>query len=92
MINRILRLYRKFCRAYIDDIIIHSTSLDKHLEHLNLVFSALLKMNIHLSLKKSFLGYLSVYLLGQKVDALGLATAEDKLAVITNLAFPKTLR
>ena len=48
-------------------------------------------MNIHLSPRKSFLGYPSVHLLGQKVDALGLATAEEKLTAISNLAFPKTL-
>ena len=48
-------------------------------------------MNIRLSPRKSFLGYPSVHLLGQKVDALGLATAADKLAAITNLSFPKSL-
>ena len=31
-------------------------------------------------------------LLGQKVDSLGLATAEDKLAAIAKLKFPTTLR
>ena len=91
MIDRILRPFRKFCRAYVDDIVIYSSSLEEHLKHLNLVFSALANMNIHLSPKKSFLGYLSVHLLGQKVDALGLATAEDKLAAIISLAFLKTL-
>lgn len=48
-------------------------------------------MNIHLSPRKSFLGYPNVQLLEQKVDALGLTTAEEKLAVITNLSFPRTL-
>ena len=91
MIDRILRPFRKFCRAYVDDIVIFSSSLDEHLKHLKLVFGALERMNIHLSPKKSFLGYPSVHLLGQKVDALGLATAEDKLAAITSLAFPQTL-
>lgn len=91
MIDRILRPYRHFCRAYVDDIVIFSSTLKDHLEHLRLVFSALSKMNIHLSPRKSFLGYPSVQLLGQKVDALGLATAEEKLIVIVNLSFPRTL-
>ena len=91
MIDRILRPFRRFCRAYVDDIVIFSSSLEEHVKHLNLVFGALARMNIHLAPKKSFLGYPSVQLLGQKVDALGLATAEDKLAAITSLAFPKTL-
>lgn len=38
-----------------------------------------------------FLGYPSVQLLGQRVDAFGLATAEAKLATIQNLDFPTTL-
>ena len=91
MIDRILRPFRKFCRAYVDDIVIFSANLEEHTRHLQLVFQALSEMNIHLSPKKSFLGYPSVSLLGQKVDALGLATATDKLAAIANLRFPKTL-
>ena len=91
MIDRILRPYRHFCRAYVDDIVIFSTSLEEHIEHLNQVFSALSAVNIYLSPKKSFLGYPTVQLLGQKVDALGLATASDKLVVIANLAFPRSL-
>lgn len=91
MIDRILRPFRHFCRAYVDDIVIFSKSLEEHLSQLNQVFQALTDMNIHLSPKKSFLGYPSVHLLGQKVDALGLATAEEKLAAIANLSFPGTL-
>ena len=91
IIDRILRLYREFCRAYVDDIVIFSTSLNKHIKHLNLIFRALDNMNIHLSPKKFFLGYLSVHLLGQKIDALDLTTAEKKLTIIFSLVFSRTL-
>lgn len=91
MIDRILRPFRHFCRAYVDDIVIFSTSLEEHLRHLRQVFQALDAMNIHLAPAKAFLAYPSVQLLGQHVDALGLATAEDKLAAIRNLEFPRTL-
>ena len=91
MIDRILRPFRSFCRAYVDDIVIFSTSLQEHIRHLNLVFGALSEMNIHLAPHKAYLGYPSVHLLGQRVDALGLATAEDKLAAIRNIEFPRTL-
>lgn len=92
IINQILRPYRSFCRAYVDNIVIYSSSLEEHVGHLQQVFSALTAMNIHLSPKKSFLGYPSVQLLSQKVDALGLATASEKLAAIVNLCFPRTLK
>lgn len=91
MIDRILRPFRHFCRAYVDDIVIFFTSLQEHVKHLGLVFQALSDMNIHLAPVKAFLGYPSVQLLGQHVDALGLAISEEKLAVIRNLEFPSTL-
>ena len=91
MIDRILRPFRHFCRAYVDDIVIFSTSLEEHVEHLTQVFKALNAMNIHLAPNKAYLGYPSVHLLGQRVNALGLATAEEKLWAIKNLEFPKTL-
>ena len=46
---------------------------------------------ISLSARKSYLGYPSVKLLGQCVNALGLATSEEKLVAIANLEFLKTL-
>ena len=91
MIDRILRPFRHFCRAYVDDIVIFSGSLEEHTRHLAQVFKALDTMNIHLAPNKAYLGYPSVHLLGQRVNALGLATAEEKLWAIKNLEFPKTL-
>ena len=48
-------------------------------------------MNIYLLSRKSFFDYSFVQLLNQKVDVLKLATAKEKLIVITNLFFSKTL-
>ena len=93
MIDQILQPHRDFSRAYIDDIVIYikSKSLNEHLVHLNKVFKSLSEKGICLSSQKLFLTYPSVQLLGQCVDALGLATAEDKLAAIVNIEFPQTL-
>ena len=91
-IDRILRHHRQYSRAYIDDIVIYSKTLNDHLTHLNAVFETLLEYDICLSAKKSFLAYPSVQLLGQRVDAFGLATDEEKLKAISQLAFPKSLR
>lgn len=55
------------------------------------MFAQLDSCNIYLLPKKSFLGYPSVNLLGQKVDVLGLSTATEKLSAISQLAFPNTL-
>ena len=55
------------------------------------MFKALDNMNIHLSPRKLFLGYSSIYLLGQKIDALELAITEEKLAIISQLSFSRSL-
>ena len=60
MINKILRSYRHFYRAYIDNIVIFSTSLKEHLAYFRFIFSTFEKMNIYLSSRKSFLDYLFV--------------------------------
>lgn len=92
MIDRILRKQRLYDRAYVNDIVIFSNTFKEHLEHLRHVFNKLNQMGICLSPEKSYLAYPSVQLLGQRVNALGLATTDDKLKAITSLEFPRTLR
>jgi len=48
-------------------------------------------MRICLASEKSFLTYLFIQLLEQRVDALGLATLKDKLVAIAGLHFPISL-
>ena len=91
MINKVLRQQHEFARAYVNDIVIFSVMLKEHLQHLHEVFNVLTEKNICLSLKKSYLDYPSVKLLGQRVDTLELVTAADKLAAITQLKFLKSL-
>ena len=87
-----LRPYRQFARCFIDDIVIFSKTLEEHIEHLRRIFKLLSDLNVTLDGRKAFLGYPSVKLLGQKVDGFGMATAEDKLKAIQNLAQPTTLK
>ena len=90
-IDKILRPYRS-ARAYVDDIVIASNSLEEHCRDLHQVFAALQEHNIYIKPTKLFVGFPSVHLLGQKVDALGLTTTKEKLEAITRLSFPKTLK
>ena len=93
MIDHILWSHCNFFRVYIDNIVIYTKfcSLSNHIEHLDLVFKSLMKKDICLSLKKSFLDYLTVQLLSQCVNTLRLIISEDKLAVIINIEFLCTL-
>lgn len=59
-----LKEFHKFCRAYIDDLVIASKTLDQHLIYLELMFQKLEDMNIKLEPIKAYLGFLLVKLLG----------------------------
>jgi len=91
-IDRLLRPFRTFARAYVDDIVIYSKTLKEHLRHLSAIFSLFVKRGISIKPSKAFLGYPTVQLLGQKVSSLGLATDEEKLKAIACLTFPRTLK
>lgn len=92
LIDGILRPSCAFAKAFIDDIVIFSRTLDEHLGHLRRVLTDLQDRNLTISGKKTFVGFLSLTLLGQKVDGLGLTTADDKIAAIKSLSFPSTLK
>ena len=85
-IDKILRqLSRPYAHAYIDDIVTGAKVFRQHLQELRELFSLLVRYNISISPHKTFLSYPNVNLLGRKVDSLGMATSDDKLAAIRNL-------
>ena len=90
-IDNLLRPHRHYARAYVDDIVIFSKTLEEHLAHLRAIFELLDAKGVTLSAKKSFIGYPTVTLLGQRVDAFGLSAATEKIDAIKRLAFPYTL-
>ena len=90
--NKIFRFIRDFVKIYVNDIIAFSKTLSEHLEHLRRMFALFRQHRISLNLKKSFLDYLSVTLLEQRVNFLDLFTSEEKLKIIISLRFPKSLR
>lgn len=49
-------------------------------------------LGISLERKRSYLGYPTVTLLGQRVDGLGLTTVYEKIKATANLQFPVTLK
>ena len=90
--DQMLRTYREFSRAYMDDIIVFSKTLAEHVEHLRQIFQLFASRRVNLAPTKSFLGYPSIMLLGQRVDSLGLSTSAEKIAAIISLQFPQSLR
>ena len=92
--DRILRIAKclGFAKAFVDDVVIYSRTLDEHIQHLRQVFTAFDELNLTVSGKKSFIGYPSIELLGQRVDGFGVYTSEQKLSAIAKLNFPTTVK
>ena len=74
IINKKLRLFKNFVKAYIDDLITFSKDFDLYFEHLRKLFQLLRELKITINSKKTFLNYFNVTLFGQKVDAFKLIT------------------
>ena len=90
-IDTILRAVRDWARAYIDDIICGATSVEDLLQKLRILFEIFVAKNISIQPTKTYLNYPDVGLLGQRINSLGLATADDKLKAIRLLKYPDTL-
>ena len=90
-IDRVLRFYRHCARVYINDIVIFSKFREDRLTHLRNVFIILIKNNIAINSLKIFIDYFSVILLKQRITSLKLFIDQQKMKVIANLNFLKTL-
>lgn len=88
----ILRGCEAYCVVYVDDIIVFSDSYQDHLSHLRLIFNRLLGYNITLSPEKTFLGFNSVIILGQKVNSLGMMTTEERIRSLMAWQFPRNYK
>ena len=86
-----LKEFAKFCKVYIDDIVIVSVLFKEHLLHLDLLFNILSRLNITLKPVKSYIRYPSIQLLSLCVNALGMTTLEEKTKAITSIEFLTTL-
>ena len=74
-----------FIRVYINNFIIYLNSLKEHKHYLRKVFKKLDSLRFLLAAKKLFLRYPLVIILGQKVNALGLALIDKRIKVIRDL-------
>ncbi len=89
--NILLKNPKNFVRIYIDDIICHSKTFEKHLRHFCIFFRIFQRKKIIINLLKTFLKYLSVILFKRRVNVLDLIIAKKKLKSIILLKFSKNL-
>ena len=91
-IDKLLRSYKRFVKAYVDNIIIFSRTLEEHMMYLRTIFQLFRDKRVSLALTKSFSTYLSIILLEQRVNSLSISTFAKKIAIITSLRFFHSLR
>jgi len=91
-INKILRSHWVYAKVYMNNIVIFSHTLKKHLKHLHVIFSLFRRLRVCLTSTKSFLEYSFVSLLEQKINGFKLTTSTKKLVVISSFRFSQSLK
>ncbi len=80
-----------FVVVYIDDILIYSSSLEEHAEHLRKVFQRLRENKLYAKLKKCKFGVTEVDFLGHRITQEGLKMDDHKVKEILDWEPPKSV-
>ena len=81
----------EFVFAYIDDIIITSSTLEEHKGHLRIVFQRLREFSLRINLNKCEFGKSELEYLGYQISHEGCASTPDKVRAITEFSQPKEI-
>ena len=81
----------EFLTPYLDDLIIHSSSWEKHLEHLRTTFLRLREFGLKLGASKCNFGFFKVKVLGHIVSRDGISPCPEKIEKIINLKPPQNV-
>ena len=82
--NNILKEYiNDFCIVYIDDIIVFSDTVEKHIEHLRIIFDALTSAGLKLGYDKCIFFQNEIEILGHMVSHGVYKPLESRVKAIT---------
>ena len=90
MMDRILRAHREYAAAYIDDIVIHSSTWTLHLHHLRVVLGALRTAGLTANPQKCRLGLEEASYLGYQVGRGCVRPQDEKVQAIRTWPRPTT--
>ena len=82
----------EFAMAYLDDILIFSSTLEEHLNHLSIIFNKLREHNLRLKLKKCSFLKMETHYLGFIINEFGVEPDELKIDAIRSLPVPTCVR
>ena len=92
MNNKFWNFLRKFVLVFFEDILIYSTSMEMHTEHLQLVFSTLRSHQLFANIKKCIFRQNRIDYLGHVIDAQGVPADPSKIQAMVEWANPSNLR
>nr|VZI45164.1 unnamed protein product [Spirometra erinaceieuropaei] len=90
-VDRVLRGV-PFLYAYIDDLLVASSTTEEHMEHLTTVFDRLQQIGVVLNPSKCVFGVPSLEFLGHLVDSHGIRPLPSKVAAIRDFPPPTSKR
>lgn len=82
----------KFILVFFDDILVYSSSLDDHLQHLHQALSLLRTNSLFAKLSKCLFGQTTLEYLGHIISAAGVATDPTKVEVMISWPKPTTIK
>jgi hypothetical protein len=92
LMDRVLgKLRYTFALVYLDDIMVHSSTWEEHLKHLDAVFQCLKKAGLTVKLKKCHFGRIEVEYLGHVVGREGIKVDPKKVTAIAELRAPRNV-
>ena len=92
LMQRILRDLGEFCSVYIDDVIVFSSSIEEHLDHLKQIFDRLRRVGLKLQPKKCTFGSQEVLYLGHLVSAKGIYPNPAKTTAVKEFPVPTNVK
>ena len=81
-----------FCYAYVDDILVASSSYSEHMQHLRILFARLKQYGVLLNPAKCLFGQSQLVFLGHQVDQDGIRPLPHKVEAIQNFPQPSSRR
>ena len=91
--NRLLALFlRRFAAVFFDDILVYSNSLSSHVQHLDLIFLALLCSEFYLKRTKCLFAQRELEYLGHVVSIKGVTPEPSKIKAIAQWPTPATAK
>ncbi|KHE79243.1 hypothetical protein GE21DRAFT_1221407, partial [Neurospora crassa] len=74
-----------FIASYIDNIIVFNDTANNYLKYFKVIFKLFKNINFNITIKKSFVVYLSVRLLRYCINGLGIVIITDRIVIIRNI-------